>query len=289
MLFGKCDTVVSGGEVVQWHLGLFGDGSLCACGASADNCRVLAKVRNGISELANTRGLSIDELADIQTAEESRWRILSRAISSGNDDANRMIYENLQMTIFSALKEQKSGTMWIVDSSKTASWIAGRPFSLLKMRDVQFRFVHLVRNPLDVVASVLRGSNREMESGIEKRSWLRACKAILGWNQANLYALAMRFVLGKDQCTIVRYEDLIRDHALTINTTLSRIGVDTKCDQNTSGEVTYHLFSGNRMRFTRPDVRPFNAAAPLNPMWRFAIYIFCYPMYLYIKYLIRRG
>ncbi|HEU4641452.1 MAG TPA: sulfotransferase [Gemmatimonadaceae bacterium] len=143
----------------------------------------------------------------------------------------------------------------VVDSSKSPRLTVGRLIAMKRLAGEDVYILHLVRNGLATMASlVLTGSNRALE-GRTRPLRLPALRAAVGWTWTNLFAASMRRVVGDDHYMLLRYEDFMADPSGA----LLRIGDFIRMDM---GELidrverrgafeVGHMVAGNRVRFQR--------------------------------------
>ena len=145
---------------------------------------------------------------------------------------------------------EESGAIFAVDSSKS-TWKVARRIGLLKKVGIEIRLIHLVRNPLAVMWSIQRGSNRLLEQKEDARLRGGMVRGLASWVSANLlferYQKRTGFL-----CLRVRYEDLVADpaaEARKIGDWL-QIGMDPiiKKISNYESLSPGHGLSGNRVR-----------------------------------------
>lgn len=239
-----------GGEITHLFDSWLG-GEPCSCGELLDECPVWSLV---IGQVANT-------VPEFDAGEARRiTRRLEHMLIPVLHSRKRvkLRYERLWRAVFIAL-EDVTGHGVILDSSKTQVFAAFRSRLLKRCLPRQVYVVHLVRDPRNVVASVLRGGNR---IAAKRRSKvLSACRTALTWIAANVCAhIAAR---GAEKLS-VRYEDLVSDRERRFEEigNFLKIEVSPVAERVTAGEAiaTGHGISGNRLRrqpaiTMNPDVR----------------------------------
>ncbi len=97
----------------------------------------------------------------------------------------------------------------IVDSSKNTRNNSYRIQALAKLCEFDVRIIHLVRDPRAVMWSVLRGSNRNLESGQPADLFGGVYRALLSWNLANASVHFTTATNRRVDVICLRYEDLI--------------------------------------------------------------------------------
>jgi hypothetical protein len=230
--------VFSAGELAflpeDWTL----PGRVCSCGERYSECPFWSGLESHVGRF--------DEWSRTTRAVEKWIRV--RPVSR----SARHAYGRVWRTVLE-WSADKAGATIVVDSSKTAWATLRRPAALKALARADVAAVHLVRDSYATLGSVTRtGSNWELEGRSEPRPF-RAVRSLAGWVVANLGAMLLGRVLGRERYLRVRYEDLLADPARWIE----RIGMllDTPLDDLGSraadGEAfaISHVAGGNRMRF----------------------------------------
>lgn len=143
----------------------------------------------------------------------------------------------------------------IVDSSKSPRLTVGRLLAMSRLAGQDVYILHLVRDGLATMASlVVTGSNRALE-GRTRPLRLPALRAAVGWTWTNLFASAMRRVVGDDHYLRLRYEDFLADPPGALRRIgelleLDMSGLVERVEQRGAFEVG-HMVAGNRVRFQR--------------------------------------
>lgn len=217
----------------------------CSCGETFHSCSYWGDLL-GSTLWAQS---DVDVVRRIETL-GSLPKLLGNRIQS-NSIENYVIAQNkLFEYIYSS-----SNPAIIVDSSKTARKIAGRPLALYRYVDKEIYVIHLVRSARSTMKSlILKGSNWNIE-GISGQPRLLSIRSITGWVLANLWSLFLKVILDPSHYLLIKYEDLLRDP----HGTLGRIGefcdfditeIVRKIDRREPFEI-YHLVGGNRIRRQR--------------------------------------
>jgi len=97
-----------------------------------------------------------------------------------------------------------------VDSSKTARGAYFRPIFLsnaLSKHSIAFLVVHVVRDPVSVYRSLVKGSNETLAWGTRKRN-NPVLSGLVGWYLANIAATIYKY-LYKNKYIIIKYEDVV--------------------------------------------------------------------------------
>ena len=148
--------------------------------------------------------------------------------------------------------ESTTGKSIIVDSSKSARNSAGRFLALNRIAGQDVYVLHLVRDGLATMESLLlTGSNWAMEGHGGKPRWM-ILRAALGWVRANIWVSTLGTLLGRKRHMFVRYEDFIEAPAAVVGKVCRFLDIEAEAlveriDRNEVFEVG-HLVGGNRVR-----------------------------------------
>lgn len=105
-------------------------------------------------------------------------------------------------------------------------WLEKTPEHVYFVRDIldylpDARFIHIVRNPLDVIASMRKATSDPSTNAIWGGEWsLRFC--IERWKSS---VATTNFFPSNLQCLVVRYEDLLEDKVKTLSQCCYFIGI----------------------------------------------------------------
>jgi hypothetical protein len=255
ILLGVHPDIESAGEIVHFLTEMEQRGSRCSCGQSTANCLRWGKCFDHVSKILHDAGQSLNTAQRVQRRCESPLSLVGGATGWGGFAAEAPSYGTVQRAVLSSMVQNSRDARYVVDSSKTASIMGGRPFALKSMADCPVYFVHLVRKPESVVGSLLRGDNLLLQRGDESVRHDRVVKGLIGWTMANMAALMTGKLLGEQQSILIRYEDLTREPARTFERLAGFLGLDAEPWQDAVGGKplmrTWHIFSGNRMRHDR--------------------------------------
>jgi hypothetical protein len=160
-------------------------------------------------------------------------------------------YKAYQDGLFSYITS-RAGKRIVVDSSKTARYAAGRFLALSKIADQDVYILHLVRNGLATMESLLlKGSNWAIEGYTRNLKWA-GLRAAFGWARANVSAYVVARLLGPNRYMLLRYEDFIVDPETSLQKIGRFVGFDPeeliqRLKQNVYFQVG-HEVGGNRIR-----------------------------------------
>lgn len=132
----------------------------------------------------------------------------------------------------------------LIDSSKTTRG-SRRRADEIRMAGYDVSVIHLVRDPVRVLASVARGRNRDLTTGRSVgrlRSTLEVFRAAAGWVAANRIDLTQF-----PSRAVLYFEQLSRSPQSTVDASLQELGVAARFDMDRR-ERTNHAIAGNRVR-----------------------------------------
>lgn len=248
-MLGRLEDVWSVGELVHlWERGL-SQNNRCGCGERFRDCSFWGRV--GEVAFGGWDQLDVQEVLALK-ASVDRNRFVPLMVLPGLSRAYRARlarYLELLEPLYAAIREV-SGRPLVVDASKHAS----HAFLVRRMRGVDLRLVHLVRDSRGVAFSWTKRMRRaEVVSGdalMATDTPLRMSARYLGYNLLFhlLGALGVRSIL-------LRYESLVRDPSGELTRVLALSGRPV-----VAGELGFvgdgwvelgpsHALAGNPMRF----------------------------------------
>jgi len=194
------------------HPDIFGTGELgylfndwsegirtCTCEQTYDACPFW-------KDLTMPIGIDFKEAQQIIRQVESRKNfklLINDKIPSGRIEK----YKTIQTTLYNYIFETSAKKI-IIDSSKSARYVAGRFYALHKHTDFDMYVIHIVKNGLSIVESyVSKGRNWALE-GYVKNDRFPAARSALGWLLANKIACRLGKKLPETKYLQIRYEDL---------------------------------------------------------------------------------
>lgn len=220
----------------------------CGCGVKVRNCSFWNDVRHhwidrddgDIDEFESLscRYRHLRQIPRILMASESRSRSFKRFASHTRQ-------------LFAAVSDV-SGASVMIDSSKNPS----RAAALLRMREIDVRLVHLVRDPRGMTASLARSWSRDPAGGIQSDLASRpAVQVAKEWNLAGRVADLLLRIWPAHAAMRVRYETLLSQPEETIRSIGHMADLDL-------GEVAVsmadgapinvgHVVAGNRLRMQK--------------------------------------
>ena len=168
ILLGNHPKIASGGEL--WQLPFLWQvrDIRCTCGKAFTECALWqnSAVKEYFSPQLADQILSIEKLSHI-------YKLIGGKI----DQPAREIYRDYHRSLFGSFAKH-TGKEYIVDSSQSSWPVAGRFLALQQIAGLEVYVIHLVRNGLDTMQSlVITGSNRALENIIAPPKWaaLRVC------------------------------------------------------------------------------------------------------------------
>lgn len=260
---------------------------LCSCGKPYSDCEFWGQLFNGDAPLPEL------EKAIRKTERQSSIPML---LSNSLPLKTVGRYGKYHRLLFDYVSG-RTGASIIVDSSKSARYTGGRFLALKKFTDADVRVIHLVRNGLSTLESLLvTGSNWHLE-GYNSDVGMSAARAAAGWLNANAGAMMLGKKLGKGRYLRLRYEDFVENPEPAIR----RIGRFAGFD---SGELVEkiraeeffhvgHMVGGNRVRLNKyvklkkPDRKKQRKNSLLRAGQRLVFLILCGRLQQYYGYPLR--
>lgn len=142
---------------------------------------------------------------------------------------NRIIHRNI---VIARAALDVSGKKIFFDASKGI----GRAFILAKSDQLQFKLIHLVRNPKGV-----------LNSYVKRRPNISTRKILNYWNRTHLAAVRLKSILPKHSYILVNYEQLCKKPIETIAEICRFLGVKAMDLPSLVNERPHHII-GNDMR-----------------------------------------
>lgn len=243
IILSNHEEVIGLGEVSLLAEDYMRAGRTCSCNEPYFACPFWKDVAN----LVNLANLSrtIKQVESVQ--------FLPLLLLNVLDKKTRQEYVNYHKQLFKHVRE-RSGKPIVVDSSKSARQIVGRFYALRQLVQEDVYVVHLVRDGLDTMTSLLvTGSNWELENHhLGNRGRLDAMRVVTGWVTANVLTTLLGHMLGQNRYIRVRYEEFVKDPYYVITKIGHFVGFDCANLTHMLDEQAYfsvgHQVGGNRVR-----------------------------------------
>ena len=266
IILGQSKYIESGGEIVHAQIDIKKN-RICTCNKSSEKCSVWSKVVNKIGSETDTGYHHLYGFDNYSLLIKSLmpWYEPAKNVTDYYKKVNRVIY-------FSLIQNGE----YLVDSSKTARNAASRPFALRRYANVDIYFIHIIRNPISVMKSLLSGKNSNLELIINGNEYYHLIMCLLSWPIANYYALLNRIIIGKEKSCVIFFEDLITnpEHSISEIEHILNINLSDVKDyiRNGGEQQPLHILSGNRMRMEKLILN--NNLPRLNLLEKFLYYLF---------------
>lgn len=261
-MLGEVPGLFSTGELRYiWERGLL-ENQLCGCGSPFRECSFWGQV--GEEAFGGWDEVDVAGVVGLRNAVDRLWHtpwLLGPAVWPGYG-VKLEEYVNLLGRLYRAIRKVSNAQI-IIDSSKTPSYA----FILGKVRDIDLRMVHLVRDSRGVAFSWKKQVVRpEITPKVTYMPNYNPMTASLRYLLDNgLLRFANRMPASY---VFLRYEDLVNQPREMLARILSHVGYEVREDtfsfiDSATGRVflgTNHMVAGNPMRFKsgevvlRPDV-----------------------------------
>ncbi|WP_209020703.1 sulfotransferase [Nocardioides sp. 1609] len=246
-LLGEMPGVVVLGEVAHlWERGVRLD-ELCACGEHFSACPFWSEV--GELAFGGWSRVDLERVAFLKDAVDRQRRMLRTARRRPAPEVHVLAqeYADLFVDIYRAARET-SGARVVIDSSK----VAPTALALSHHDELDLRILHIVRDSRGVAFSWSKQVARPETGGTEDMPRLTGRQSTQLWLSHNL-ALSAVTHRGVPIARI-RYEDLVRDAAGTIDDVWRRLDLPPPAvlpmiDDHTVELHPTHSVAGNPMRF----------------------------------------
>jgi hypothetical protein len=259
--------VASAGELFYLPRRLQDPEAKCTCGESVGSCSVWRRLSAELMDLARSKGLGERELVAALRDLESQEALAAYRKGDEPDPERLALYAAVQRILMQSLWRIKPEADFLVDSSKTQRGAAARPLLLSRHLGLPVHVIHLIRDCRGVVASELRGTNRDFERGTPSSKGRRGRTALITWLRAHRAVNHLTGRIGRDKVLRVRFEDLVA----APETVFDRIGAFLDLDispilaaiENDAVRPVPHMITGNRMRLGPVRLDPAQAAFEL--------------------------
>lgn len=247
-LLGQVPGVCGAGELVHVR-GWIEAARPCACGEPIAACPFWSRVRAALPAATPAERAWFARIESPFALCFGFWWVPARA---------RERYRVEQRALFAAIAAADAASV-VVDCSKSAARVAARARALEEIAGLDLRLVHLSRSPQAVRASLMRGTNRELEGRVARGRRLRRLRAFLGWSLANRCAFRLSRGKRPGSTCRVRFEDLVRDPAGTLRDLALVLSLPPAALAAAAGadtETFRHVAEGNRMRMQPLSIAP---------------------------------
>jgi len=230
---------VFGGGELTWLYQQILDNQSCSCGEPLQACPFWIDVQQKLAAQLPEFDLTAAAALTLSQERWSSWRTQAAA------------YTTLWDATWEAIA-QASGRSMIVDSSKNSRLSRFRLELMLASKACEVSVIHLVRDPRAVMWSTARGSNRKLESGDNRVSWLTPYKGLVSWAYSNSCVDYLQARYPQMRLLRLRYEDFVQQFAASVERLSDFLqldfGVAAEKVQNEGHFDPGHGVAGNRMR-----------------------------------------
>lgn len=246
-------TVHVGERYFIWKNAVLRDGTntMCGCGLDLLECEMWSTTLRADRHLA--RRMWAAQQRYMRTRHTVPRLLEARGVTRAPAAVHQLV--DSVVSIYRTVVDER-GAQVIVDSSKYPA----EAVALSRRTDIDFRLLHMVRDPRATVASFLSA-----KSYLEK---MRASRTLAYWAGFNTASEAAGAVAGKERYLRVRYEDFTRSPGQVMSRILDFAGYDSPQPIPFDSDRTVvlgvnHTVTGNpdRLRRGRTEVRT-------NEEWR---------------------
>lgn len=230
---------IFGGGELTWLYQQILDNQTCSCGSPLSDCQFWNQVQSQLTD--RMPEFDLTRAAELTLSQESwnSWRSRARD------------YTALWDATWDSLAEV-SGRQAIVDSSKNSRLSRFRLELLLASESIDVYVIHLVRDPRAVMWSTARGSNRKLEAGDNRVSWITPYKGLISWAYSNSCVDHLQARYPHMRLLRLRYEDFVQQFEPSVERLSNFLGIDlaeTARMVQSEGQLDPgHGVAGNRMR-----------------------------------------
>jgi hypothetical protein len=250
MLLEASPRIFGAGELTNFFQDWFRDQGMCACGEKVHGgcafwSEVLQQFHREIPDATYARSRDVTKQMESITSLSPFY--------TGKRKADEQLYARVWRTLCEIISEVSHKPI-IVDSSKTSRGCTQRVRLLKNVCQLDVRVIHLVRDPRAVMWSRMRGNNRFLERGIEKRPYGGILRTLTGWTTANLAAHITVAAMDRVPIARIRYEDLVADPEGTLVKLENELDLElSSVVDAVARQATFnpgHGLAGNRVRRT---------------------------------------
>ena len=271
---GQIDGFFSAGEICYIWRQNFIENRLCGCGWPFDECPVWTKV----VERAFPGGVDAHEMMRLQAAGARTRHIPQMLTKKGTGAIKERLGKWRDNTgrLYEAIQSATNSRV-VVDSSKEPAY----GYALSTVSDVDFRVLHLVRDPRAAAYSWLKKKRQPDSEDREFMHRINPTKSAALWDAWNASAEA----LWRDGKYLrLRYEDFVADPRTSFTRILDLLDENAELPLANENEVMLgisHTVSGNPNRFDTGSValRPDQAwKKDMNPRNRNLVTALTFPL-----------
>ncbi|NHF73101.1 sulfotransferase family protein [Paracoccus xiamenensis] len=246
MMLGSDPRIFGAGEMSTICRHVWPNDEFCACHARVRACPLWSGI------MAEWLASSVDPAAHAKLQQKIE-PVFAPARSLGGATARRYGEETLALLRITAAH---AGRPVLLDSSKSP----GRGLALAaaaQAAGVDFRVLHLVRDPRAVAYSMSKPMKIDTEAGVQKRIRAHpAWRTALRWNYVNAGADALMRRLPDGHGLRLRYEDLVSQPEAVLNNVGIAVGqqLGTIAEAIAEGAqiAASHQVAGSRIRMSGP-------------------------------------
>jgi hypothetical protein len=263
VLLGSSPEIFYAGEMDRIPVPVWGTGLVCSCGRPTAECPFWASVRAGFEQTHDT-----PRLVKGQRRFEP-WNSLRRTLVASVVNSSALRAHGQETAALIHQVSEKSGKPVVVDSSK----LAGRAlvYSAARSKGFDVRYVHVIRDGRDVLASRKARLARFPEPGAAPDSVGFATRAAVRWVIANVTFMVL-FSWRRSRYLRLRHEDFVQDPEAALQRLERFLGISlaTPAAMLRDGFAfpVVHVPTGNRIRlagevrFRRDPTRRSSALPP---------------------------
>ncbi len=262
VIIGSLPGIFNGGEIAALPKYIDIEELKCPCGSNYIDCPVWGRV---IEQLPGKLNF-VKEMGKIQEKVESLGAPVKMKITESN--TLRKKYDQYLTKFFKEVAKTTNSSL-IVDASKTARGCTWRPVTLQNTGSIDVYVLHLIRSLCQVVSSCKKGSNTNIERGInESHKVVRSAKSIVGWIVAN--ASVHYGSIKRLKKATISYESMLIDESRVVKSIIENAQImdilERKKNQTYKKEEYKigHMVGGNRLARRNKNIKIKNTAPSIN-------------------------
>lgn len=284
-VFNSHETIFGTGELNNF-LDLIADGSsYCSCGEKIQECEFWSSVLQSLPGYSSTMA----KFRDVRSSFDSITGILGYIF--GYCRHKKAVYREFSQALFASIyRDLPNEINHIVDSSKTARNVFFRPVALSRIGQLNVKVIHLVRDGRGCIWSNLKGSNRNMERGINSQIRFAGFRSAVHWFIANMAAHVFQIMDRSDNYCRIRYENFVAHPDQALHKLGRFLNIDfapqIRMIENQKNIPLSHQISGNRLRSQRKLTlkEDMQWKKSLRLRHRLLFWVFNWPLALYYGY-----